>query len=198
MAIVFGKFFCNLWKNQIFLERIDRHDLNFHFSHTPLFVFCTGFLPQGSARQIFRLPKNQSSERTIAEKTNERTKNGRKVGFYVYGRRVTICDKSQEHPWSYLHKQRQNNVRTSPKAPSFEARFSQHKSFFRNFWSHGPQNRCISSKISRGNWFWHLKLSSSSKIQEKLWKTDFRDQKKYNFFRIVFSTFWWSPSIVGG
>ena len=32
-----------------------------------------------------------------------------------------------------------------------EVRFSQHKSFFRNFWSHGPQNRCIWSKISRGN-----------------------------------------------
>ena len=79
-----------------------------------------------------------------------------------------------------------------------EARFSQHKSFFRNFWSHGPQNRCIWSKISRGNWFWRLKLSIPSKIQEKWRKTDFRNPKKSIFFRIVFSTFWWSPRVVGG
>ena len=63
-----------------------------------------------------------------------------------------------------------------------EARFSQHKSFFRNFWSHGPQNRCIWSKISRGNRFWRLKLSIPSKIQEKWWKTDFRNTKKSHFF----------------
>ena len=50
--------------------------------------------------------------------------------------------------------------------------------FFRNFWSHGSQNRCIWSKISRGNWFWRLKLSIPLKIQEKWRKTDFRNPKK--------------------
>ena len=75
-----------------------------------------------------------------------------------------------------------------------EARFSQHKSFFRNFWSHGPQNRCIWSKISRGNWFWHLKLSSCAKNRGKITKTDFWEQKKNNFFgfwKSIFRHFSW-------
>ena len=38
----------------------------------------------------------------------------------------------------------------------------------------------------------------SWKIQEKLRKTDFRNPKKSIFVRIVFSTFWWSPRVVGG
>ena len=85
-----------------------------------------------------------------------------------------------------------------------EARFSQHKSFFRNFWSHGPQNRCIWSKISRGNWFWRLKLSSPSKIQDKLRKkTDFRDPQKSIFwgfknqFFVIFPGFWRELTILG-
>ena len=70
-----------------------------------------------------------------------------------------------------------------------EARFSQHKSFFRNFWSHGPQNRCIWSKISRGNWFWRLELSIPSKIHEKLRKTDFRNPKNQFFPESFFRRF---------
>ena len=79
-----------------------------------------------------------------------------------------------------------------------EARFSQHKMFFRNFWSHGPQNRCIWSKISRGSWFGRLELLIFFKIHEKITKNWFPKPKTSIFSRIVFSTFWWSPSVVGG
>ena len=51
------------------------------------------------------------------------------------------------------------------------------KTVFRDFWSYRPQNKSIWSKISRGNWFWRLKLSIPSEIKEKWRKTDFRNQK---------------------
>ena len=43
-----------------------------------------------------------------------------------------------------------------------------------------------------------LKNADSLQNPGKLRKTDFRNPKKSIFFRIVFSTFWWSPRVVGG
>ena len=61
--------------------------------------------------------------------------------------------------------------------------------FFAIFWSHGPQNRCIWSKISRGKWFWRWKMPIPSKIQENDEKLISETQKNRFFSKSFFRRF---------
>ena len=54
--------------------------------------------------------------------------------------------------------------------------------FSQFFWSHGPQSRCIWSKISQGNWFWRLKFVKSLRNPSKISKNWFPTPEKNYFF----------------